>query len=1126
MKSITNSAIVEKIKGTGRTFTISIKVGNNTFSTVKSLKQSTIFASGQKLSVGETVSSFIEAEINDCKQSLANYEIEPTLYIDGYGIPLGIFKVEAPSNADGSGTQKITAYDRMSETSKYTYKATGLTSAKSTFSAICTTCGYIAITTGLTDATIDDSKLDGLTCREALGLVAGVLGKNCIVTTDGKFKMVGYSTVSESTCKISIDSLDTLDFPSQASTIDYFNVVVDDETAYKSGTGNSGLNLVNRLFTSITQTSSILTALKSSVGGDGYYPAKFKQLNGDPRIECGDVIKVEHRDILTGVVTADYVPVMSLILDYDGGVTVSIEAYPPETEFLMSLSDKIDFSNASNDKKFEDVNNKIDESVREAGNFIEVKTNAVAELNKVISNSLGLYQTQIEGTGGDIKYYFHNKPTLASSTYIVTMTDSGFASTNSWNNGNPSWTYGITKDGNAIFNYLVAEKISANLIEAGVIKSLDNAPIKTELSLNTGLMSMISDAKKEVFGFGVNRFDHLLLQYNYSDSSKKGIKLGHYYSGVFYKDAKHTEIISPSADFYYGDLVSGNFYEYSSSKYIQVTDLTDVVKTQKGFIMHPCGGTIGYTVGANGVVQSDFNFNMEYSGGNLGLIDSIEDNPSERTPILKFYDFENEAVNGSSNYTAIRKQSITTRDFGARNISLQFDGKFIDLAWLLNSFLSTFNSYKTETDEALSSNQSQMITLNTKLTDYQNTTNASLASNQDRINTLGLDFDAYQAETDALLTAYQAQINSLNAEIVSLKNFLGTQNLVVNVYANPSEGGTITGGGIYSLSDGTVYIRVSAYSDYIISRVEINRFGFTTTYEGDDFSDPTDFKFQHNISSQDLGGTIYVYAYFEKTQPQEYNISVSASPSGSGYVTGGGAYENGATATLTAIPYTGYAFKQWSDGDTSNPRNVIATSNKTYTAVFEAVQNKCTLTLIADPSSGGTVSGGGTYDYETNVKIVATPNSGYDFAGWYYSDGTLFKANTTTDIKLESNVTLTAKFKANGGGSVGSNEVRLITTVARGEAVNCCVCEADGYILGTDVTVGADSGAYVACLGADGWVIDYLEIYRNGTYEATITSAMMGSSLMGEGRHHFWQPAIDNSDGGSTFEFKYYLKQA
>ena len=677
MKSITNSAIVEKIKGTGRTFTISIKVGNNTFSAVKNLKQSAIFASSQKLSVGETVSSFIEAEINECKQSLANYEIEPTLYIDGYGIPLGIFKVEAPSNADGSGTQKITAYDRMAQTSQYTYTATGRTSAISTFSAICSACGFTAITTGLTDVSIDDGWLDGLNCREALGLVAGVFGKNCIVTTDGKFKMIGYSKVSESTCKISIDSLDTLDFPSQASTIDYFNVVVDDSTTYKSGTGHSGLNLVNRLFTSITQTSSILSALQSSIGVNGYYPAKFKQLNGDPRIEVGDIIKVEHRDILTGEITSDYVPVMSWVLDYDGGVSVSIEAYPTETEFSMSMSDKLSIVN--------DRVNYAVEGIEAVAGFTVTKTNAIEELNKVIGNSLGLYQTKIEGSGGDIKYYFHNKPTLENSTYIVSMTDGGFASTNSWNNGNPVWTYGITKDGNAIFNYLVAEKISADLIEAGVIKSLDSASIKTELSLSTGLMSMISNEKKETFGFGVNEYNHLLLQYNYSDSEKKGIKIGHYYNGKFYKDVKYTETIIPSDDFYYGDLTSGKFYQYSSNTYSETTDLSDVVKTQKGFILHPCAGSIGYTVQDDGTIQSDFNLNMEFVGGNYCLIDEIEDYPEARTPILKFYDFEKEATNGSSNYTAIRKQSINTRYLGARNISLSFNGKFMDLEWLLNS---------------------------------------------------------------------------------------------------------------------------------------------------------------------------------------------------------------------------------------------------------------------------------------------------------------------------------------------------------------------------------------------------------------------------------------------------------
>lgn len=512
MINITNSAIVEKIKGTGRTFTLSIKVGTNTFTKVKSLRRSSIFASNQKLSVGEAVSAFIEAEINDCRESLQNYEVEPILSIDGYNIPLGIFKVQAPSQADGSGTQKITAYDRMSETSKFNYTATGLTSAISTFSKICNICGFTAITSGLTDVAINDRLLDGMTCREALGYVAGVFGKNCVVTTDGKFKMLGYSKVAESTCKISINSLDTLEFPSKVSTIDYFNAVVDEATTYKSGTGNNGVNVVNPLFKSTSQTYSIFSQLQANVGSNGYYPAKFKQLNGDPRIEVGDVIKVEHRNIVTGEVGADYVPVMSSVLDYDGGVTVSIEAYATESEFSMSLSDKMNITNSSNNNKFgslgdsiDDVNSRFDgfeediEGANTKADFAVIQAAAVEELNKVIGNSLGLYQTKIKGTGGDEKYYFHNKSTLESSTYIISMTDKGFAFANSWNNGNPVWTYGINPAGNSIMNYLVVNKISADLIEAGVIKSLPSAEIQTSLNLNDGTLSFdTSDTKVAV----------------------------------------------------------------------------------------------------------------------------------------------------------------------------------------------------------------------------------------------------------------------------------------------------------------------------------------------------------------------------------------------------------------------------------------------------------------------------------------------------------------------------------------------------------------------------------------------------------------------------------------------------
>lgn len=59
----------------------------------------------------------------------------------------------------------------------------------------------------------------------------------------------------------------------------------------------------------------------------------------------------------------------------------------------------------------------------------------------------------------------------------------------------------------------------------------------------------------------------------------------------------------------------------------------------------------------------------------------------------------------------------------------------------------------------------------------------------------------------------------------------------------------------------------------------------------------------------------------------------SASPT-RGVVSGSGYYSNGATATLTATPNTGYHFVQWQDGNTQNPRTVTVTGYAFYMATF------------------------------------------------------------------------------------------------------------------------------------------------------------------------------------------------
>ncbi len=68
------------------------------------------------------------------------------------------------------------------------------------------------------------------------------------------------------------------------------------------------------------------------------------------------------------------------------------------------------------------------------------------------------------------------------------------------------------------------------------------------------------------------------------------------------------------------------------------------------------------------------------------------------------------------------------------------------------------------------------------------------------------------------------------------------------------------------------------------------------------------------------------------------------------------------------------------------------------------------VSVNATAETGGTVSGSGSYLKGETVTLVATPNSSYEFLGWYDGD-TPKSALATYSFEVESSITLTAKFK-------------------------------------------------------------------------------------------------------------------
>ena len=150
----------------------------------------------------------------------------------------------------------------------------------------------------------------------------------------------------------------------------------------------------------------------------------------------------------------------------------------------------------------------------------------------------------------------------------------------------------------------------------------------------------------------------------------------------------------------------------------------------------------------------------------------------------------------------------------------------------------------------------------------------------------------------------------------------------------------------------------------------------------------------------------FVYVRSDTTLTAEFALNsytITVSADGYGIANGGGTYDYGTTATLTATAAEHYHFTQWSDGNTNNPRTISVKGDAAYTAEFAIDQH-----TITTNAQNGNVNGGGTYDYGTTATLSATANEHYHFTRW--SDGNTDNPRT---VSIEGDATYTAEFKPN-----------------------------------------------------------------------------------------------------------------
>ena len=146
------------------------------------------------------------------------------------------------------------------------------------------------------------------------------------------------------------------------------------------------------------------------------------------------------------------------------------------------------------------------------------------------------------------------------------------------------------------------------------------------------------------------------------------------------------------------------------------------------------------------------------------------------------------------------------------------------------------------------------------------------------------------------------------------------------------------------------------------------------------------------------------------TQIPTYTLTVNTGGDGSGSVLldpSGGIYEQGTVVTLTASSDSGSVFSGWAGSLMigTNPVSLTMDSDKTVTAIFTTIPS---YTLSINITGSGTITpASGSYLSGTLLSLSATPNAGWQFAGW---SGDLISTTTPISLSMAGDKIITATF--------------------------------------------------------------------------------------------------------------------
>ena len=307
-------------------------------------------------------------------------------------------------------------------------------------------------------------------------------------------------------------------------------------------------------------------------------------------------------------------------------------------------------------------------------------------------------------------------------------------------------------------------------------------------------------------------------------------------------------------------------------------------------------------------------------------------------------------------------------------------------------------------------------------------------------------------ETASSLVVKAGSKQDSNYSATALVSLLNTS-YFIQVKASPEKGGSVHGSGTVA-DGGYVVISAAPNSGYVFEGWSLN--GVTVSQNS-----------QYVVDDIHSDRT-----YVANFKPEGCRIEVSVNNGNAGTATESRTVGYGESMVLEAVAKDGYRFDGWMENGTiisqeSKIQLSNITGSRSFTAMFS--QNRYTVTLIYSPSNTGTVSGQGTYNKGSDVKVTAVPKEGYRFGGWI-ENGKVISTNQEFIVQgISKDMCLTASFEKeqvktyiiNAGVSSlgGTITPEGKSTVAEGAGILYSIAPKSGYTIKAVYVDGKSVGA-------------------------------------------------------------------